>query len=66
MALVPCILVSLGYIALVMFLAEAARRLVDPLSPSLLKTALYELIAAAEMCGTGFELIIGKYLIKGR
>ena len=35
-------------------------RMVDPLSPSLIKTALYEAIAAAEMCGTGFELIIGK------
>jgi hypothetical protein len=34
--------------------------MVDPLSPSLIKTALYEAIAAAEMCGTGFELIIGE------
>jgi aquaporin related protein len=58
MALVPCILVSVGYIIMFLFMAEFMRRLVDPLNPSLLKTALYEAIAAAEMCSTGFELII--------
>ena len=39
MGLVPCIAVSTGYILLVLFLAELARRLVAPLNPGLVKTA---------------------------
>ena len=38
--MIPCILVSVGYISLIMFLSEAARRIVEPLSPSLLKISL--------------------------
>ena len=40
MGLVPCIAVSTGYILLVLFLAELARRLVAPLNAGLVKTAL--------------------------
>jgi len=58
MALVPCILVSLSFLLLIMFLAEVGRRLISPLNPGLVKTALNEAIAGAELCGTGFELII--------
>merc|ERR1712128_308057 len=58
MALVPCIVVSLGYILLICFLCEAARKLVAPLNAGLVKIALNEAIAAAELCGCGFELII--------
>jgi len=58
MALVPCICVSVGYILLISFLCEAARKLVAPLNAGLVKTFLKELIAGAELCGTGFELII--------
>jgi len=58
MGLVPCIAVSTGYILLVLFLAEVGRRLVAPLNPGLVKTALNEAIAAAELCGACFELII--------
>jgi len=57
-ALVPCIAVSTGYILLVLFLAEAARRILAPLSPGLVKSAFNEAIAAAELCGACFELII--------
>jgi hypothetical protein len=39
MGLVPCIAVSTGYILLVLFLAELARRLVAPLNAGLVKTA---------------------------
>jgi len=58
MALIPCIAVSVGYIVLINFLGEAARRLIAPLNPGLVKTAVNEAIAAAELCGCGFELII--------
>jgi len=58
MGLVPCIAVSTGYILLVLFLAELVRRLVAPLNAGLVKTALNEAIAAAELCGACFELII--------
>ena len=60
MALVPCIAVSTGYILLVMFLCEMARKVVAPLNDGLVKTALNEAIAAADLCGVCFELIIGK------
>ena len=60
MALVPCIAISTGYILLVMFLCEMARKLVAPLNDGLVKTALNEAIAAADLCGVCFELIIGK------
>merc|ERR1712193_213892 len=58
MALVPCIVISTGYILLVMFLCEMARKVVAPLNPGLVKTALNEAIAAADLCGVCFELII--------
>ena len=61
MGLVPCIAVSTGFILLVLFLAEVGRRLVAPLNAGLVKTALNEAIAAAELCGACFELIISKY-----
>ena len=61
MGLVPCIAVSTGYILLILFLAEAARRLVAPLNPGLVKTGLFEAIASAELCGACFELIISKF-----
>merc|ERR1711962_1910686 len=57
-ALVPCIVVSVGYILLVLFLAEVGRKLISPLNPGLVKIALNEAIAAAELCGACFELII--------
>jgi len=64
MGLVPCIAVSTGYILLTMFLAEALRKIVEKVLPEgLAKTALYELIAGAELCGCCFELIISKMLI---
>jgi len=58
MALVPCIAISTGYILLVMFLCEMARKVVAPLNDGLVKTALNEAIAAADLCGVCFELII--------
>merc|ERR1719158_1799909 len=58
MALVPCIAISTGYILLVLFLCELARKLIAPLNPGLVKTALNEAIAAADLCGCCFELII--------
>ena len=60
-ALIPCICVSLGYILLILFLAELARRVVAPLNPGLVKIALNEAISAAELCGACFELIISEY-----
>ena len=60
MGLVPCIAISTGYILLVMFLCEMARKLVAPLNDGLVKTALNEAIAAADLCGVCFELIISK------
>merc|ERR1712038_1903826 len=47
-----------GYILLIMFLCELARRTVAPLNDGLVKTALNEAIAAADLCGVCFELII--------
>merc|ERR1711971_1096458 len=58
MALVPCILISTGYILLIMFLCELLRKAVAPLNDGLVKTALNEAIAAADLCGVCFELII--------
>ena len=60
MALVPCIAISTGYIPLIMFLCELARRTVAPLNDGLVKTALNEAIAAADLCGVCFELIISE------
>ena len=59
MALVPCIAISTGYILLIMFLCELLRKAVAPLNDGLVKTALNEAIAAADLCGVCFELIIG-------
>jgi len=59
MALVPCIAVSLGYILLNCFLAEALRKVIGSVfQEGLLRTALNEALAAAELCACGFELII--------
>jgi aquaporin related protein len=58
MGLVPCICISTGYILVVLFLAEVLRRLCAPLNPGLVKTSLLEAVAAAELCGACFELII--------
>ena len=55
MGLVPCIAISTGYILLVMFLCEMARKVVAPLNDGLVKTALNEAIAAADLCGVCFE-----------
>ncbi len=61
MAVVPCISVSTGYILLTVVLCEVARRLVRSSVPDgLVKTALLEVIAGADLCGCGFELIISK------
>ena len=50
------------YVLLTMFLAEALRKIVEAAMPnkSLVKTAILEFVAAAEMCGCGFELIISE------
>merc|ERR1712176_695398 len=58
MALVPCIAISTGYILLIMFLCELLRKAIAPLNDGLVKTALNEAIAAADLCGVCFELII--------
>ena len=60
----PCIAVSTLYVLLTMFIAEALRKIVEAVMPdkSLAKTAILEFVAAAEMCGCGFELIISKIL----
>jgi len=56
---VPCIAVSTAYVLLTCFLAEALRKLVSAYVPNgLAKSAMLEAIAGAELCGTGFELII--------
>ena len=62
-ALVPCIAVSTGFILLTCFLCEALRKIIESTIPDgLLKTALKEAVAGAELCGCGFELIISKSL----
>lgn len=59
MALVPCIAVSLGYILLSCFLAEVLRKVIPAILPEgLLRAALNEVVAAAELCACGFELVI--------
>jgi len=59
--LVPCIAVSTFYVVLTCVLAESLRKLVHAFAPNgLAKTALLEVVAAAELCGCGFELIISK------
>ena len=61
----PCIAVSTLYVLLTMFLAEAIRKVVEAAMPnkSLVKTAILEFVASAEMCGCGFELIISKKIL---
>jgi len=59
MALVPCIAVSIGYILLSCLLGEALRKVIKAALPvGLIRTALNEAVAAAELCACGFELII--------
>lgn len=59
MALIPCIAISTAYVLLTCFLAEALRKVIESAVPDgLLKTALKEAVAGAELCGCGFELII--------
>merc|ERR1711971_820779 len=55
MALVPCIAISTGYILLIMFLCELLRKAVAPLNDGLVKTALNEAIAAADLCGVSLS-----------
>ena len=61
----PCIAVSTLYVLLTMFLAEAIRKVVEAAMPnkSLVKTAILEFVASAEMCGCGFELIISEKIV---
>ena len=60
-ALVPCIAISTGFVLLTCFLCEALRKIIESVVPEgLLKTALKEFVAGAELCGCGFELIISK------
>ena len=61
----PCIAVSTLYVLLTMFLAEAIRKVVEAAMPnkSLVKTAILEFVASAEMCGCGFELIISETIV---
>lgn len=51
------------YVVLTMFIAEAIRKVVEATIPNknLVKTAILEFVASAEMCGCGFELIISKF-----
>jgi len=58
-ALVPCIAISTGFVLLTCFICEALRKIIEAVVPEgLLKTALKEFVAGAELCGCGFELII--------
>ena len=60
---IPCILISTSYVLLTMFLAELARKIVAASMPdSLIRRAILEFVAAAEMCGCAFELIISKLI----
>ena len=60
-ALVPCIAISTGFVLLTCFICEALRKIIEAVVPEgLLKTALKEFVAGAELCGCGFELIISK------
>lgn len=60
MGLVPCIVVSILYMLITMFLAEVLRKLAIGLFEpgSMVLIAIKEFIAAAELCACGFELII--------
>ena len=63
MGLVPCLAVSTLTIVLTMFVAQFLRELAAALLPrgSMLLVCVNEFLAAAEMCGCGFELIISEY-----
>lgn len=63
-ALVPCIAISTGFVLLTCFICEALRKIIEAVVPEgLLKTALKEFVAGAELCGCGFELIISKLFL---
>ncbi len=58
---IPCILWSILSVLTTMFLAEVLRKSVGgALQEGMLKNAALEFVAAAEMCGCAFELIISK------
>lgn len=54
--------ISCSFIVLCCVLAQTARKIVDKVSSfhGLVKELILEAIAAAELCSTCFELIIGK------
>ena len=57
--------VSTGYIILTCAICAILRRLVGAVTvPGLGRLLLLELIAAMDLCGCCFELIVGKYLEK--
>eukprot|EP00096_Caligus_rogercresseyi_P004485 TRINITY_DN1876_c0_g1_i1.p1 TRINITY_DN1876_c0_g1~~TRINITY_DN1876_c0_g1_i1.p1 ORF type:complete len:261 (+),score=11.01 TRINITY_DN1876_c0_g1_i1:116-898(+) len=59
MVVIPCICVSIGSVLLTLALAEGLRGLLhDYLRDGIIKTAILEFLAAAELCGCGFELVI--------
>ncbi|XP_071743769.1 aquaporin-11 [Lepeophtheirus salmonis] len=59
MAFIPCICVSLGSLCLTLAFAELLRLIIHAsLKGGILKIALLEFVAAAELCGCGFELVI--------
>jgi hypothetical protein len=61
--MLPSLVVSALFILLTLVLAHGARRLVDRfVSDPFIRLLLQEAIAAAELCGCCFELIIGTYI----
>jgi hypothetical protein len=60
--MLPSLVVSALFILLTLVLAHGARHLVERLiKDPFIRLLLQEAIAAAELCGCCFELIIGKY-----
>jgi hypothetical protein len=60
--MLPSLVVSALFILLTLVLAHGARRLVDSLiKDPFIRLLLQEAIAAAELCGCCFELIIGEH-----
>ena len=59
--MLPSLVVSALFILLTLVLAHGARRLVDRIiKDDYVRLLLHEAIAAAELCGCCFELVIGK------
>jgi hypothetical protein len=60
--MLPSLVVSALFILLTLVLAHGARRLVDrAIKDPFVRLLLLESIAAAELCGCCFELIIGEH-----